>query len=87
MLFRSSKSKAQLRDYSRQFAPYSSSWKRSGSYKSAAGYDSAVGAGDMTPLYDKVTGTCSNVACHVGQSVRWGATGGATTCVSCHTKL
>ncbi len=36
-------------------------------------------------VYDSSTKTCTNVACHLGQTtVRWGAPGGWIACGSCH---
>lgn len=78
------KSKAQVRDNSRKFAPYSTSWGRVDAYKSSIGYDQNKGL--LVPSYSG--GSCANIACHNGVSgLSWGATGGATSCQSCHTSL
>ncbi len=72
---------AQVRDSS--YLNYSSSWRRQDGYKttnSAEHWNPKT-----TPSYSG--GTCSNIACHNSQSVKWGDTGGTTSCQSCHTDL
>jgi predicted CxxxxCH...CXXCH cytochrome family protein len=81
-------SKAQLRPAS--FNSYTASWVRNGAaYKSySAAYDTAkyplATATMWAPGAQKGQGTCSNVSCHVGNTVQWNAT---LTCDSCHTRL
>lgn len=80
-------SKAQMRQSSFATAPYSSVWKRTAGYKLSGSYDTAKTALDTANMWDSSTKTCSNVACHNGQSVKWSDTNGATNCISCHTSL
>ena len=80
-------SKAQMRGASFNMSLYSSAWKRNVGYKANGAYDSAKGALDTSSMWNSTTKTCSNVACHNGQSVKWSDNDGATSCVSCHTSL
>jgi len=80
-------SKAQMRPTYFAIAAYSSAWKRNGGYKSNGGHDSAKAPLNTATMWDNSTKTCSNVACHNGQSVKWGDSDGATDCVSCHTAM
>ncbi|WP_145026279.1 CxxxxCH/CxxCH domain c-type cytochrome, partial [Geobacter argillaceus] len=80
-------SKAQLRTGSQGTAPYNTAWTRNSGYKGAGSYDSAQAVFNTAAMWDSSTKTCSNIACHNGQSVTWGSTGGATTCQSCHPSL
>lgn len=81
------KSKAQMRQATFATAPYSSSWKRNVGYKVNGAFDSAKSALTTATMWNGTTKTCSNVACHNGQSVKWDDNNGATVCVSCHTSL
>lgn len=80
-------SKAQMRMGSFNQSLYSSAWKRNVGYKTNGAYDSAKGALNTSTMWNSTTKTCSNVACHNGQSVKWSDNDGTTTCVSCHTAL
>jgi predicted CxxxxCH...CXXCH cytochrome family protein len=80
-------SKAQIRPASFNMSPYSSAWKRNVGYKVNGAYDSAKGALNTATMWNGSTKTCSNVACHNRQSVKWGDNDGATACISCHTAL
>lgn len=80
-------SKAQMRQSYFAIAAYSSAWKRNGGYKSNGGHDSAKAPLNIATMWDSSTKTCSNVACHNGQSVKWGDSDGVTSCVSCHTAM
>ena len=80
-------SKAQMRPASFTTAPYSSAWNRNAGYKGSGSYDSAKTTLDTAAMWDGPSKTCSNIACHNGQSVRWTDNNGVTTCVSCHTSL
>jgi predicted CxxxxCH...CXXCH cytochrome family protein len=79
-------SKAQMRPAS--FANYSGVWARNGgNYKNgAAAFDVSKQALVPTMWSAGVPGqgSCSNIACHVGNTVKWNDT---LTCESCHTKL
>ncbi len=56
-------------------------WTRTGTYKTAGSFDSAMmNSADWNPA----TKTCTT-ACHNGQPVTWGATD--LTCAACHTSL
>ncbi len=80
-------SKAQVSDDSIHFAPYSAVWTRNVGYKVSGAYDSAIVPLDSATMWDGATGTCSNIACHNGQTVKWSDTNGVTQCESCHTAL
>ena len=80
-------SKAQMRTNAFTLPLYSSVWKRNVGYKINGAYDSAKVALDTSTMWDSSTKTCSNIACHNGQSVKWSDTGGTTSCISCHTAL
>lgn len=80
-------SKAQMRTASFKQAAYSSAWKRNGGYKINGSYDSAKAALNTASMWNSTTKTCSNVACHNGQSVNWNDNNGTTDCISCHTAL
>ncbi|MSN26296.1 MAG: CxxxxCH/CxxCH domain-containing protein [Geobacter sp.] len=81
------KSKAQMRTVSFNLLPYSSAWKRNVGYKVSGAYDSAKNPLDTASMWNSSTKTCSNVACHNGQSVKWSDNDGTTNCISCHTTL
>jgi len=81
------RSKAQMRSASFALPLYSSVWKRNVGYKVNGAYDSAKGTFDTSTMWNSTTKTCSNIACHNGQSVKWSDTNGTTDCVSCHTTL
>ncbi|MBT1072495.1 CxxxxCH/CxxCH domain c-type cytochrome [Pelotalea chapellei] len=83
------KSKAQMRQATFATAPYSSVWKRNVGYKVSGSYDSAKTTLNTATMWDGTDNvkTCSNVACHNGQTVKWSDNNGVTTCVSCHTSL
>lgn len=80
-------SKAQMRTKSFNLSLYSSVWKRNVGYKSNGAYDSAKGTLNTSSMWDSTTKTCSNIACHNGQSVKWSDNDGTTDCLSCHTAL
>ncbi|HEY3307581.1 MAG TPA: CxxxxCH/CxxCH domain-containing protein [Desulfuromonadaceae bacterium] len=80
-------SKAQMRPASFASAPYSSVWKRNLGYKVSGSSDSGKTTLNTATMWNSSTKTCSNVACHNGQSVSWSDNNGATNCVSCHTAL
>ena len=80
-------SKAQMRTASFNQSAYSSAWKRNVGYKKNGAYDSAKSALNTASMWDSSTKTCSNIACHNGQSVKWNDNNGATDCISCHTAL
>ena len=80
-------SKAQMRQSYFAIAAYSSAWKRNGGYKTNGAHDSAKLPLNTASMWNSGTKTCSNVACHNGQSVKWGDSDGATDCVSCHTAM
>ena len=63
-------SKAQMRQSYFAIAAYSSAWKRNGGYKSNGGHDSAKLPLNTATMWNSGTKTCSNVACHNGQSVK-----------------
>ncbi|WP_298268789.1 CxxxxCH/CxxCH domain-containing protein [Geobacter sp.] len=72
-------SKAQLRK-----AP--AGWTRTGTYKTSGSFDT-YSSSLSGATYASGTKTCSNVACHFKQAIKWSGTGGRTTCQSCHTSL
>ncbi len=74
------KSKAQLRTESVDIAI----WSRQAGYKINGAYDAAFKTFTTATQWNSSTKTCSNIACHNGMSVKWGDTGGITTCASCH---
>lgn len=80
-------SKAQMRPASFATATYSSVWKRNGGYKVSGANDSAKQALNTATMWDGGTKTCSNIACHNGQSVKWTDNNGVTECVSCHSAM
>lgn len=80
-------SKAQMRPASFAIATYSSVWKRNSGYKVSGANDSAKQALDTATMWDGGTKTCSNIACHNGQSVKWTDNNGITECVSCHSAM
>jgi predicted CxxxxCH...CXXCH cytochrome family protein len=74
------KSKAQLRD-----TKYDATiWSRQAGYKQSGSYDVAFKTFTTATQWNVATKTCSNIACHKGQSVKWTDTGGTTSCYSCH---
>jgi predicted CxxxxCH...CXXCH cytochrome family protein len=77
------RSKAQLRDGSFNQAI----WSRPAGYKVPGAYDVAFKTMSTVTQWDGTTGTCSNIACHNGKTVRWSDTGGTTSCISCHDTL
>ena len=80
-------SKAQLESAS--FAAYSANyWSRNGgNFKNGAGaYDVSKVTLKNGASYDG-TGGCSNVACHMGQTVNWSNTNAPSYCALCHTSL
>ncbi|MBI4827080.1 MAG: CxxxxCH/CxxCH domain-containing protein, partial [Nitrospirae bacterium] len=82
------KSKAQVRDNITTITDLNQSWNRAASgvsYKAAGAYDQANIALNTPTMFDNITNTCSTVACHNGNSVKWGDTG--VTCNNCHTDL
>jgi len=78
-------SRAQMRQS--YFAPYSGAFKRNVGYKVSGAYDSAKTILNTATMWDSNSKTCSNVACHNGQSVKWNDNNGVTDCVSCHTAM
>lgn len=80
-------SKAQVRQKYFVTHAYSSVWKRNAGYKVAGASDSAKAPFDTATMWDSSTKTCSNIACHNGNSVKWTDNDGATECVSCHGSL
>ncbi|AJE04967.1 hypothetical protein GPICK_15940 [Geobacter pickeringii] len=80
-------SKAQVRSGAVNGAPYNTVWTRQTGYKVSGADDLAQNALNTTTMWNSGTKTCSNVACHNGQSVKWTDTGGVTTCASCHTDM
>ncbi|MBT1075394.1 CxxxxCH/CxxCH domain c-type cytochrome [Geobacter grbiciae] len=78
-------SKAQMRSI--YFTSYSGTFKRNGGYKTSGAYDSAKAALNTATMWDGGSKTCSNVACHNSQSVKWTDNDGATTCVNCHNAM
>jgi len=80
--FASFKSKAQVRDDITTAAELNANWTRSGTYKTATGFDTAKVA---TPSY--AGGSCSNVSCHNGIATPTWNTGFAGNCRACHTTL
>ncbi len=80
-------SKAQLRNNRFTQAPYSSIWRRDFGYKVPGAHDTAKVPLNTATMWDGSTKTCSNIACHNGQTVKWSDTNGTTTCISCHTAL
>lgn len=80
-------SKAQMRTSSFNQSVYSSVWKRNVGYKTNGAYDSAKDVLNTSSMWNSSAKTCSNVACHNGQSVKWSDNNGATNCTSCHTAL
>lgn len=80
-------SKAQMRMASFNQSLYSSVWKRNVGYKASGAYDSAKGALNTATMWNGTTKTCTNIACHNGQSVKWSDTSGTTDCISCHNAL
>lgn len=80
-------SKAQMRPGSFKQSLYSSVWNRNAGYKSSGAFDSAKGALNTGAMWDNTTKTCSNIACHNGQSVKWNDNDGITDCVSCHAAM
>ena len=80
-------SKAQVRQKYYVTHAYSSVWTRNGGYKTSGAYDSAKAAFNTATMWDGSTKTCSNIACHNGNSVKWGDNDGVTECFSCHGSL
>ncbi|MRR52333.1 MAG: CxxxxCH/CxxCH domain-containing protein, partial [Rhodocyclaceae bacterium] len=80
-------SKAQVRQKYYVTHAYSSVWKRNGGYKVSGAYDSAKAPFNTATMWDGATKTCSNIACHMGNSVKWTDNNGATECFSCHGSL
>lgn len=78
-------SKAQMRQS--YFVPYSGAFKRNVGYKVSGAYDSAKITLNTATMWDNGSKTCSNIACHNGQSVKWNDNNGVTDCVSCHTAM
>jgi predicted CxxxxCH...CXXCH cytochrome family protein len=79
------KSKAQIRQGS--FSKYSGAFTRPAGYKAAGSYDQAKLVFNTVTMWSSGSKTCSNISCHNGQTVVWTATGGGTSCSSCHTSL
>jgi predicted CxxxxCH...CXXCH cytochrome family protein len=77
------KSKAQLRGVSYD----ATIWSRQVGYKAAGAYDDAFKTFTTATQWNGATKTCSNISCHNGKTVKWGDTGGTTSCVSCHSSL
>jgi predicted CxxxxCH...CXXCH cytochrome family protein len=82
------KSKAQIRPVS--FADYSAAggyWNRnSGNYKNGpAAYDTAKTALNTGTMWNGITKTCANIACHMAKPVTWNA--GRLACNACHSRL
>jgi len=77
------KSKAQLRSGSYDAAI----WSRQVGYKVSGAYDAAFKTFTTATQWDSATKTCSNISCHNGKTVKWGDTGGTTSCASCHSSL
>lgn len=80
-------SKAQMRQKYFVTHTYSSIWKRNSGYKASGSYDSAKGVFNTATMWDGSTKTCSNIVCHMGNSVKWTDNNGVTECVSCHGSL
>jgi len=80
-------SKAQVRQKYYVTHAYSSVWKRNVGYKVSGSHDVAKRPLDTATMWDASTKTCSNVACHMGNSVKWTDNDGATECISCHGSL
>ncbi len=80
------KSKAQVRDDITTVAELNTNWTRTaGNYKlGATPYDLAKNALNTGTMWNGVSKTCSNIACHNGNSVTWT---GTVTCDSCHTQV
>lgn len=81
------RSKAQMRPAYFAITTYSSAWKRNVGYKANGAYDSAKTQLNTATMWNSTTKTCSNVACHNGQSVKWDDNNGTTSCVSCHSAM
>jgi predicted CxxxxCH...CXXCH cytochrome family protein len=82
------KSKAQVRDDITTVADINESWDRTVSgaaYKAAGAYDRSRNALNTVTMYNSTTKTCSTIACHNGNSIKWGATG--VSCNNCHTGM
>ena len=80
-------SRAQVRQKYFITHAYSSVWKRNAGYKLSGSHDSAKSAFDTATMWDTTTKTCSNIACHNGNSVKWTDNDGVTGCISCHSSL
>ncbi|AJE04791.1 cytochrome C [Geobacter pickeringii] len=80
-------SKAQVRQKYYITHTYSSAWKRNGGYKVSGAYDSAKAPLNTATMWNGSTKTCSNIACHMGNSVKWSDNNGAVDCFSCHGSL
>ena len=80
-------SKAQMRSNGKPYSPYSSIWRRDVGYKVPGAHDTAKTPLDTATMWNETTKTCSNIACHNGEPVRWSDTDGTTNCVSCHATL
>ena len=72
-------SKAQVRN-----AP--AGWTRNNGLKAANSFDQHSSS-LASANYTAGTKSCANVACHFKQTIKWTDTGGATTCMNCHTAL
>ncbi len=77
------RSKAQLREQSYD----QTLWSRQVGYKQSGSHDIAFKSFSTVTQWDGANKTCSNIACHNGKTVKWGDTGGATSCHSCHDRL
>lgn len=80
-------SKAQSRQKYFVTHTYSSVWIRSGGYKLSGSHDIAKEQLDTATMWNSTTKTCSNIACHMGNSVKWSDNDGTTECISCHGSL
>ncbi|MBI5099392.1 MAG: CxxxxCH/CxxCH domain-containing protein, partial [Nitrospirae bacterium] len=78
------KSKAQVRDDITTVTDLNENWSRTVGYKAAGAYDNANNALNSGTMFNSATKTCSTVACHNGNSVKWGV---AISCNNCHTGM
>jgi predicted CxxxxCH...CXXCH cytochrome family protein len=77
-------SKAQIRDDITTVSELGNNWTRTSGYKAAGSVDKAVTALNSGVMFNSSSKTCSNIACHNGNSVRWTD---SISCESCHTAL
>ena len=80
------RSRAQLRDDITTVAELNTNWTRTaGNYKAGATpFDLAKNALNTATMWNGVSKTCSNIACHNGKAITWSAT---ISCDSCHTQV